>query len=153
MAKRAVCAALALCLLLPGRAGAVSTSATAAILMDADSGRLLSLGGTLGEAEEEAVTWQAVSPIMHYGDPDHKYLSRFNLRLSMEEGARLTVSLRYDSQGEWEEQGSISFTGTDSAMLPIRPRRCDHLQLRLEGQGQLLLYSIARIYEEGSDEG
>ena len=41
MAKRAVCAALALCLLLPGRAGAVSTSATAAILMDADSGRVL----------------------------------------------------------------------------------------------------------------
>lgn len=41
MAKRAVCAVLALCLFLPGKAGAVSTSATAAILMDADSGRVL----------------------------------------------------------------------------------------------------------------
>ena len=41
MAKRAVCAALALFLMLPGRAEAVSTSAAAAILMDADSGRVL----------------------------------------------------------------------------------------------------------------
>ena len=36
-------------------------------------------------------------------------------------------------------------------LIPIIPRRCDHMRIRLEGSGEFRLYSIARIIERGSD--
>lgn len=118
----------------------------------ASDGRVIALMGSAGE-REGAVEFEAVGGIQHYYDPEHKYLSRYSLRLGMAEGAQVTVWLRYDSQGEWEDCGSISIDGTDTVTLPVRPRRCDHLQLRLTGRGPVLLYSIAAIYEKGGDEG
>ena len=35
--------------------------------------------------------------------------------------------------------------------MPVIPRRCDHVQLKLSGKGEMRLFSIARILELGSD--
>jgi hypothetical protein len=35
--------------------------------------------------------------------------------------------------------------------VPVIPRRCDHLRLKLTGTGDVKIYSIARILELGSD--
>ena len=78
-------------------------------------------------------------------------MSRYDLRLRSLEGGSLTVWLEYDSSGNWEEQETVSFSGTGSVALPIRPRRCDHLRLRLTGTGEMRLFSIARVLEKGSD--
>ena len=80
-------------------------------------------------------------------------MSRFNLRLSLEEGARVEVYVMYDSSGEWIRQGSIQMRGTRTVTLPVRPRRCDHLRIRLQGRGELRLYSLAKILTIGSDVG
>ena len=85
--------------------------------------------------------------------PDRKYLSRFNLRLYMEEGAQLDVYLMYDSGGEWVRQGRVKMKGTRTVTLPVRPRRCDHLRMKLVGKGEVRLYSIAKILTMGSDVG
>ena len=47
-------------------------------------------------------------------------------------------------------EGSTS-CNPGSVALPIRPRRCDHLRLRLTGTGEMRLFSIARVLEKGSD--
>ena len=39
-----------------------------------------------------------------------------------------------------------------SFSVPIRPRRCDHLRLRVVGEGEAKIYSIAKVIEEGSDD-
>ena len=114
------------------------------------SGRLLALNGTDGEAET-TLSWMAESGILYYEYPDHKYVSRYNIRLRMEEGAQVHVYLQYDSEGPWRLSGTIRSKGTGTVTLPIRPRRCDHLKLRLEGQGEVRIFSIARILEVGSD--
>ena len=113
-------------------------------------GRLLALNGTDGEAET-TLSWMAESGILYYEYPDHKYVSRYNIRLRMEEGAQVQVYLQYDSEGPWRLSGTIRSKGTGTVTLPIRPRRCDHLKLRLEGQGEVRIFSIARILEVGSD--
>ena len=59
----------------------------------------------------------------------------------------------YDSSGEWIRQGSIQMRGTRTVTLPVRPRRCDHLRMRIEGRGDIRLYSIAKILTIGSDVG
>lgn len=99
---------------------------------------------------EGAVSWMAQTGEIGLDDPGRKYISRLTLRLSMEVGAELTVYARYDTEPEWVALGSIRGTGLQSFSLPLRLRRCDHLQLRLEGEGDVKLYSITKTIQEGS---
>ena len=113
-------------------------------------GRLWALSGAAGE-QESHVDWMAESGILCYQYPDRKYLSRYNFRLQMEEGAYMDIFVQYDSSGVWERKGRISFRGTGTVTVPVRPRRCDHLRIRLEGKGEFRLFSIAKILTIGSD--
>ena len=113
---------------------------------------LLAMTGSVGEPEP-FVSWEAETGMLYYQYPDRKYLSRFNLRLYMEEGAQLDVYLMYDSGGEWVRQGRVKMKGTRTVTLPVRPRRCDHLRMKLVGKGEVRLYSIAKILTMGSDVG
>ena len=83
--------------------------------------------------------------------PDMKYISRLLLRMTLPEGSQLSGYAQYDSCGKWEHLFTINGTGTRSFLLPIRPVRCDHMQLRLEGTGDCKLYSITKSIEQGSD--
>lgn len=112
---------------------------------------LWTMRGMEGEPEEEPVEWEAESGIIGFSYPDKKYLSRFNLRLELEKGADLDLYLQYDSQPEWIHQGHIEGVDLRTFTLPVRPRRCDHLRMRLEGRGGFKLYSVAKILEIGSD--
>ncbi len=113
---------------------------------------ILALRGTQGTPEDgTALQWSAETGILCTELPDQKYVSRYDLRLRSLAGGSLTVWLEYDSSGNWEEQETVSFSGTGSVALPIRPRRCDHLRLRLTGTGEMRLFSIARVLEKGSD--
>ena len=115
-------------------------------------GELLALTGGVGEPEP-FVAWEAETGILTYEYPERKYVARYSLRLSMEAGAEVKVYLMYDSSGEWIRQGQIRVKGTRIVTLPIRPRRCDHLRVRLVGRGEVRLYSVARILTVGSDVG
>ena len=118
--------------------------------IDADTGALLSLKGSKGQ-REESLSWLAETGILHYRSADRKYVSRYNLSLRMAAPARLRLWLRYDSEGDWEAAGELTLSGPGTVTVPVRPRRCDHLQLRLEGEGELKLYAITRVLETGSD--
>lgn len=83
--------------------------------------------------------------------PEHKYISRFVFRVKMHKGDELEVLVRYDSEGMWESQGVIHMDSTNSFALPVIPRRCDHMQIRLRGRGDIRVFSIAKIIEVGSD--
>ena len=93
----------------------------------------------------------AESGILYYQYPDKKYVSRMNLRLNMEQGAEMEIYIQYDSTGQWERKGRVKLTGTGTVTVPVCPRRCDHMQLRLVGKGGFKLFSIAKILELGSD--
>ena len=41
--------------------------------------------------------------------------------------------------------------GTRTLLVPVYPRRCDHMQLRLEGEGEIKVFSIARLLTNGGD--
>lgn len=111
---------------------------------------LWSLSGRRGR-QENFVSWMAESGILYYQYPDKKYVSRFNLRVRMEEGAWMEVFIQYDSSGIWENKGRLKLSGTGTVTVPICPRRCDHLQIRLEGRGEFQLFSLAKVLEIGSD--
>lgn len=120
------------------------------VYIDADTKWLMSEGGKHGTLEGP-VEWEATSGIIGYEYPDQKYLSRFNLRMRMNEGDVCEILVRYDSEGEWISEGAIRGGNVQSFTIPVIPRRCDHMQIRLRGTGDVKIYSIAKILEMGSD--
>lgn len=112
--------------------------------------RVIAINGTEGTPEEK-IKWYAETGILHYEYTDHKYVSRYNLRLKMEKDARLQLFIEYDSSGVWEFSGEVRVHRIDSFTIPVRPRRCDHLRLKIVGEGDVRIFSIARVMESGSD--
>lgn len=116
-----------------------------------DGLKIVDLLGGVGEKDAKPVRWMAETGELGLESADQKYISRLTLRLSMEPGAELTVYAQYDMEQEWVPLGSIRGTDLRSFSLPIRPRRCDHLRLKFEGEGNVKLYSITKTIEEGSE--
>ena len=80
-----------------------------------------------------------------------KYICRLLLRMSMEQDAGVRAYIQYDSLSGWESVASIRTQRLASVALPIRPRRCDHFRLRLEGDGQVRIHSMTSFLTQGSD--
>ena len=118
--------------------------------IDAETGKLWDLLGAAGTAET-SVDWMAESGVQYTEYPDRKYLSRFDFKLQLERGGRMWVWLNYDSGEDWVPAGEIQGRGLTTLLLPVRPRRCDHMRLRLEGEGELRLFSVTRVLRKGSD--
>jgi len=117
--------------------------------IDQSSRNILGLLGT-GEPEEE-VCWEAELAPFGLEEPEQKHIARLVLRLSMAAGSRLECLARYDEEDRWHTLCMVFGTELRSLRLPLRPRRCDHMTLRLRGTGPVKIYSIAKIYEKGSD--
>lgn len=118
--------------------------------IEAGTGKLLALNGTTGTLEEK-VTWMAESGILYYETPDRKYISRFNVKVWLAEGAQMNIYAQYDSDGTWVNVGTVTRRGMGTTLVPVKPRRCDHMKLRFTGTGDTKIYSVARIIETGSD--
>ena len=75
-------------------------------------------------------------------------LKSLELQLLLSRNARMEISVRYDDRGPWEKVGTL--TGSDRRfLLPIRPKPCSHLELRLEGKGDMRLLSLTRVLRQG----
>lgn len=119
--------------------------------IDGDGNELKTINGTEGK-EEDKFPWKIVFGDIGYEYFQKKYLSRFNIRMSLEEDGWAEIYTEYDSNGIWEKRGTIKGIGMSRTFtLPIIPRRCDHIRIKIEGSGEFKLYSISKILEIGSD--
>lgn len=118
--------------------------------IDAADGKIKTmLGG--GELDPMPVEWMAESGVIGTDMPDKKYISRLIIRLSLTLGARVQIFAQYDSVGAWEHLGTLNGTTLKTFSVPIKSKRCDHMRLRLVGEGEARIYSIVKVIEQGSD--
>ena len=101
--------------------------------------------------EEAPVFWEAVSGLMGYEFADTKSVNRVNIRAIIPIGSDLDIYIEYDSSGEWEFMGHWEGEGTYSRVFPVIPERCDHFRLKINGTGEVKIFSIAKNIETGSD--
>jgi hypothetical protein len=117
------------------------------------------LDNTLGEIKSvfgdsttgEDIRWKAESGTIGFDSPDKKYISNMMVRLSLEFGSKVYFYIMYDSSGRWEHVGTIVGNNLRSMNVPVRPLRCDHFRLKIEGEGGAKIYSICKTLEQGSD--
>lgn len=104
-----------------------------------------------GARETDPIKWEAVTGIIGTNSPDKKYISRMDVRMSLAVGARVSFFAEYDSSGEWEYLFTMDGVKLRTFAAPIRPKRCDHLRLKIIGCGEAKIYSICKTTEQGSD--
>lgn len=114
-------------------------------------------GGTIitmlgsGQPYEGDVEWMAETGIINASLPERQYLKRISIRMVLEPGSQMGILVQYDSCGGWESLGQMEGADLRSFTLPVRPRRCDHLRLRLEGTGKAMIFAITKSISDGSD--
>jgi len=127
--------------------------------IDEENNQLVSMRGSMGTIEPD-FEWMADFGLEgvkygQYGNREDtggsRYLSRFDIRMYLEENSWAELEIMYDSDGIWHGMGKIHGTKMRNMMIPVIPRRCDHLRFRLQGKGECRIYSISRILEVGSD--
>ena len=112
--------------------------------------KIVSMFGT-GKKDTDPVEWMVESGEIGISSPDMKYISRLTIRMSMAIGSEIAVYAQYDMSDIWEPLFTLVGTNLRSFSLPIRPKRCDYMRLRIEGIGDVKIYSITKTIEEGSE--
>jgi hypothetical protein len=103
------------------------------------------------EIDPSAIRWYAETGIIGLDTPDTKYISKLAIRMDLEAGASVRVSVEYDSSGYWKQIGARETVSLKTVTMPIVPMRCDHMRLRLEGVGGCKVYSITKTLGKGSE--
>ena len=118
--------------------------------IDHDTKSIVAMFGS-GTKDANMVPWMVETGLIGMSMPDMKYISRLMVRMSLEIGANVMVSIQYDSAGEWEPVCNLVSTSLRSFSVPVRLRRCDHFRIRIKGVGEARVYSITKTIEQGSD--
>jgi hypothetical protein len=118
--------------------------------IDLADNKIRSVRGS-GEPETAPIKWEAVTGVIGTDSPDKKYVSRIDVRMLLKVGTNVTFYAEYDSLGVWETLFTMVGTSLSSFAVPIRPKRCDHLRLKIVGSGDAKIYSICKTVEQGSD--
>jgi hypothetical protein len=110
---------------------------------------------------EKTVHWWAETGLQGWeqhskkvmGAADDKYITRFQIRAVLPEGSSLKCGMRYDGSTFWEEKLRIenNWNNTRTMLMPVYPKRCDYMHMRLEGTGDIKVQAIIRNLSSGGD--
>jgi hypothetical protein len=118
--------------------------------IDYDTNYIVSVNGD-GVVDPNPVEWEVISGLIGVDSPDKKYISCLDIRMKLDVGAVVSFFAEYDSSGEWEHLFNMTGNSVKSFAVPVRPKRCDHLRLKIIGVGDAKIFSICKTIEGGSN--
>lgn len=84
------------------------------------------------------------------GTMDRKGVSRLQMRVVLDAGAKMDIFIQYDSSGEWRTVKTMTATRKQSFSFPVKLRRCDHYRIKLQAEGYWELHAMAKEFYVGS---
>ena len=128
--------------------------------IDEVTNTLVSVCGSVGTLED-GFYWTAEFDLYgihfrgsNYDNPkrvrNQKYVSLFKIRAELAEGSFMSLYLKYNN-GDWEFKGEKEAAQLKTFVLPVTPRRCDHIRVKLTGYGDATIYDLSRMLEVGGD--
>lgn len=97
--------------------------------------------------EEDEILWEAVTGDILTETTMVKKLKRIEIRLQMERGAGVDLSIQYNSDGKWIRAMSYESKVKKTVTLPLVARSCDHFAMKYEGHGPVVVYTLTKVYE------
>lgn len=98
---------------------------------------------------EERLSWLWDTGEIGLNMPDMKYINHLTIRMSLESGTEVRIFAKYNQSDEWQPLHALRSTELRSFDIPIKPRRCDYMQLRISGDGPAKIYSITKNIMQG----
>lgn len=102
-------------------------------------------------ADEGEIEWMMDTGVIGIDDPYNRYLSRIQLYMNCELGAKLIVEAKWDNMENWKEVYRTDCVKRRAITIPYTPPRCRTIRMRLRGVGGVELYQIIKNTERGSD--
>ena len=120
-------------------------------LRDGDSKHIKSIVGRkdAGSIDTESIQWEAITGEIGTNSPDKKSVSRLDVRMRLSVGSEVIFFIEYNSSGEYEYLFTAKGTRLDTFTMPVKPKPCDHLRLKIMGIGDAQIYSITKTVEYG----
>jgi hypothetical protein len=118
--------------------------------INADDNRIEAVLGSWMQSDAP-IKWSAITGEIGTDSPDKKYISRMDVRMHVAVDAVASFYIEYDSSGEWEHLFTTPDKKLGTFAFPIKPKRCDHLRIKIVGRGTVKIYSICKTIEQGSD--
>jgi len=131
--------------------------------VDADTNMLMTVGGRLS-VHADGVTYDAVNGaaeedfawFIETGDigivmPDNKFISNIEIKMFVETAQEIHVGFQYDGASTWDERVALAFTAMRTVKLPIIPRRCEYMRMKISGTGAAQIIAITKIMEMGDN--
>ena len=130
--------------------------------IDEVNNTLVSVKGTVGTIEPD-FEWAAEFGLVgvnyqqggNYDSParvrNAKYLSMFKIRMYLDPDAKMNLWIKYNDAPLYENMGERRGTDMRTFVLPVVPKRCDHLRFKITGKGDMKVYDLSRIMEVGGD--
>ena len=89
---------------------------------------------------------------MAYGDANNTMkLLKVALRMRIDLGAFVRVMAQYDEEQHFTVIREFHASKLGTYVLPIFIKKCDHVRLGIEGEGDVTIFSIDQIYTEGAN--
>ena len=101
-------------------------------------------GEEVAGTAEESVAWQAVTGEIALRTGAGSYVGGLYLRAMLEAGSTMKIEASYDESGSFQTVYEIAGAAKRTYELPILPRLCESMRLRLSGQGDMRVYRLEK---------
>ena len=102
-------------------------------------------------ADRSDIEWSATFCTMHETVNERKGYSKFHLRLDMDAKAWIAVDIKTDRDLQWKQVHTSHNEKAKTISIPIKPTRCDSIDIRLRGKGKCTVKAFVREFTVGSD--
>ena len=121
------------------------------LLFISDEGGMYAVGDETEGTPENCISWRIQTGRLLAMTPDHKHISKVQVRVTLDAGASISIEARYDGLGPWIKCAQKLSPSKTGYAIPVIPRRCEFFELRLSGAGDMRLLGMAYSMEQGSE--
>ena len=100
---------------------------------------------------DEVVEWSVQTGEIGLNSPDMKFMSRLTVRMFLPPESSIKIFVQYGFEDGWDQVFETTSTRLRSFSVPIRPKRCDFMRMRIEGKGDAKIYAYTKTMRNGSE--
>lgn len=106
------------------------------------------LPGSIDLTEEDRFHFYAETGIRGLENSEYKRLKNIEVRMKIFPGSKVSIAVMYDEDRDWKDLTTFSEEKTSTFRFDARLEKCDNYRLRIYGYGEVIIYSIAEVFEE-----
>lgn len=98
--------------------------------------------------QESEIDWECITGDILNSATDKTIINKLLLTFELGSKSRIEICIRYDNEEVWKPIFTKASTKQNTYNIPIIPKRCDRIHLKLKGKGEFRLYQITKMMKK-----